>query len=131
MSNDSTDSNSGGNLYLSGGLTVSGQAAGAGQLGPGQLSHVQRVGSFRSRLKKQNPICMPEPPPIVVETPSKSVKPLPLPSLPPTLPPHRSGKPTMVVFGPSTSVDSGSSLGASRHAVTVQMCDDTALIGLS
>ena len=121
MSNDSTDSNSGGNHYLSGGLGVSGLASGAGQLGPAQMSHVQRVGSFRSRLKKQNPICMPEPPPIFVETPSKTTKPA-LSS--------KSGKPTMVVFGPSTSVDSGSSLGASwRHAVSVQMCDDNALIG--
>jgi len=118
MSNDSTDSNSGGNHFSPGGMTT--QASGAGQLGPTQLSHVQRVGSFRSRLKKQNPICMAEPPPIFVETPSKSGK------------PQCSAKPTMVVFGPSTSVDSASSLGltpASRVAVSVQMCDDTALPG--
>ena len=80
---------------------------------------MQRVGSFRSRLKKQNPICMAEPPPIFVETPSKSAK-----------PPGRHAKPTMVVLGPSISVDSASSLGllpASRVAVSVQMCDDTAV----
>jgi hypothetical protein len=121
ISNDSTDSNpTVGNFYVGGGIGMSGTTTGAGQLGPVQLSHLQRVGSFRSRLKKQHPICMPDPPPIFVETPSKTAK------------PQQPAKPTMVVFGPSTSVDSGSSPGltsASRVAVSVHMCDDSALPG--
>jgi hypothetical protein len=129
ISNDSTDSNAGANYYVTGscgGMGLSGSAGGTGMLGPTALSHHQRVGSFRSRLKKQHPICMPDPPPIVVETPSKTSK---SSSFKSHTNPH--AKPTMVVFGPSSSVDSGSTPGmtSSRVAVSVHMCDDSTLPG--
>ena len=122
VSNDSTDSNSGVNYFVTGscgGIGLTGPVGTAGQLVPSTLSHHQRVGSFRGRLKKQHPICMADPPPIVVDTPSKSsVK---------KLTARRHPKPTMVVFGPSVSVDSASASGmtSSRVAVSVHMCDET------
>ena len=62
---------------------------------------------------------MPDPPPIVVDTPSKTST--------RKLTSRRHPKPTMVVFGPSVSVDSASASGmtSSRVAVSVHMCDET------